>query len=263
MLFTKLRAKGMNKKNEKFLIVALAFVACAYADVSELGYNYEQPAAPAPAPVAPASVAPVNTYVPPAPVAPAPANVAPPKAVAPAPAPVAPIVEPTNTYIPPAPVATVEEVEQTPVDGYRYKTVRRVVYRHRKFLIVALAFVACAYADVSELGYKYQKPAAPAPAPVAPAPAPVAPVNTYVPPAPVAPAPAPVAPAPAPVAPAPAPVAPAKIVEPFPAPVAPVVEPTNTYIPPAPVAPIEEVEQTPVDGYRYKTVRRVVYRHRA
>ncbi|XP_061395175.1 uncharacterized protein LOC133330783 [Musca vetustissima] len=123
-----------------------------------------------------------------------------------------------------------------------------------KFFIVALAFVACAYADVSELGYSYNHPApAPVttyvpPAPVAPAPAPVAPVNTYIPPAP-----------------APAPVAPVTTYVP-PAPVAPVQEPVNTYIPPVQVAPqvnpIEEIEQTPVDGYRYKTARRVVYRHR-
>ncbi|KNC22690.1 hypothetical protein FF38_01660 [Lucilia cuprina] len=131
----------------------------------------------------------------------------------------------------------------------------------RKFLIVALAFVACAYADVSELGYDYQQPAAPAPAPVepersyippaAPAPAP-APVNTYVPPPQPQPTPAPV-----------------NTYVP-PAPVAPhVEEPVNAYIPPAPVAPeqplapVEEIEQTPEDGYRYKTVRRVVYRNRA
>ncbi|XP_061400503.1 uncharacterized protein LOC133336236 [Musca vetustissima] len=134
----------------------------------------------------------------------------------------------------------------------------------KKFLIVALAFVACAYADVSELGYNYQQPApAPVqpertyipPAPVVPEPAPVAPVNTYIPPAPVAPEPVPVAPVNTYIPPAP--------VAPKPAPVAPVVQPTNTYIPPAPVAPVEEIEQTPVDGYRYKTVRRVVYRHRA
>ncbi|XP_073811824.1 uncharacterized protein [Musca autumnalis] len=128
-----------------------------------------------------------------------------------------------------------------------------------KFLIVALAFVACAYADIAELGYNYKQPTAPAPAPVQPE-------KTYIPPAPVAPAP--VAPGttyvpPAPVAPVPAPVAP--IVEPTNTyiPPAPVVEPTNTYIPPAPVAPVEEIEQTPADGYRYKTARRVVYRHRA
>ncbi|XP_061400505.1 uncharacterized protein LOC133336238 [Musca vetustissima] len=120
---------GMGLSNSKFLIVALAFVACAYADVSELGYNYQQPA--------PAPVQPEKTYIPPAPVAPEPAPVAPvntyipPAPVAPEPVPVAPVVQPTNTYIPPAPVAPVEEIEQTPVDGYRYKTVRRVVYRHR------------------------------------------------------------------------------------------------------------------------------------
>ncbi|XP_065370028.1 uncharacterized protein LOC135962179 [Calliphora vicina] len=122
----------------KFLIVALAFVACAYADVSELGYDYQQPSAPAPAPVEPE-----RSYIPPAPVVPAPAPVnsyVPPPQPQPAPAPVntyvppAPHVEePVNSYIPPVeqPLAPVEEIEQTPEDGYRYKTVRRVVYRHR------------------------------------------------------------------------------------------------------------------------------------
>ncbi|XP_073811818.1 uncharacterized protein [Musca autumnalis] len=119
----------------KFIIVALAFVACAYADVSELGYNY-----PHPAPVAP--VAPVNvqqpktTYIPPAPVAPvAPVQVQQPKNTYIPPAPVAPVQvsEPKIDYIPPAPVAPVApvQVQQPSEEGYRYKTVRRVVYKHR------------------------------------------------------------------------------------------------------------------------------------
>ncbi|KAH8321937.1 hypothetical protein KR067_010305, partial [Drosophila pandora] len=98
----------------KFLILAAAFLACAYADVSELGaagYDYPQPAPPAP-----------NTYIPPAP-APAPIETYIPPA-APAPA-----------YIPPAPVQAeepiIEEIEQPAQDGYRYKTVRRRVFRHR------------------------------------------------------------------------------------------------------------------------------------
>ncbi|KAH8258306.1 hypothetical protein KR038_009407, partial [Drosophila bunnanda] len=86
---------------QKFLIIAVAFLACAFADVSELsGYDYQQPA-PAPAPV--------ETYIPPAPPAP--------------------------EYIPPAPVQAeepiLEEIEQPAQDGYRYKTVRRRVFRHR------------------------------------------------------------------------------------------------------------------------------------
>ncbi|XP_022231413.2 uncharacterized protein LOC111080235 [Drosophila obscura] len=86
----------------KFLIIAVAFLACAFADVSELsGYDYQQPELPAPAPV--------ETYIPPAPPAP--------------------------EYIPPAPVqaeqSVIEEYEQPAQDGYRYKTVRRRVFRHR------------------------------------------------------------------------------------------------------------------------------------
>ncbi|XP_068147369.1 uncharacterized protein [Drosophila tropicalis] len=99
----------------KFVIIAVAFLACAFADVSELGapgYDYAAPAAAAPVetyvPPAPAP-APVETYIPPAPPAPA--------------------------YIPPAPVqaeeSVVEEIEQPAEDGYRYKTVRRRVFRHR------------------------------------------------------------------------------------------------------------------------------------
>ncbi|EDV55644.1 leucine-rich repeat extensin-like protein 5 [Drosophila erecta] len=97
----------------KFLIIAIAFLACAFADVSELsGYDYQQPA-PAPVetyiPPAPLPVAPVETYIPPAP--------------------------PVPEYIPPAPVQAeepiIEEIEQPAQDGYRYKTVRRRVFRHR------------------------------------------------------------------------------------------------------------------------------------
>lgn len=89
------------------------------ADVSELsepGYDYPQPALPAPAPV--------ETYIPPAPPAPpAPRN----EYIPPAPVPA-----PVETYIPPAPVPeAIEEIEQPAQDGYRYKTVRRRVFRHR------------------------------------------------------------------------------------------------------------------------------------
>lgn len=92
-------------------------MACALADVSELsepGYDYPQPAPPAP----------VEQYIPPAPPAPpAPRN----EYIPPAPAPV-------ETYIPPAPAPVpeiIEEIEQPAQDGYRYKTVRRRVFRHR------------------------------------------------------------------------------------------------------------------------------------
>ncbi|XP_037821299.1 LOW QUALITY PROTEIN: FH1/FH2 domain-containing protein 1-like [Lucilia sericata] len=104
-------------------------VACVYADVSELGYNYPQPAPAAPQksyipPPPPAPVEqPQNTYIPPPPPAPVeqPQNTYIPPA---APAPVVP----ENTYIPPAAESHVESVAE---DGYRYKTVRRVVYKHR------------------------------------------------------------------------------------------------------------------------------------
>ncbi|XP_030388319.1 wiskott-Aldrich syndrome protein homolog 1-like, partial [Scaptodrosophila lebanonensis] len=99
-----------------FLIVAIAFLACAYADVSELaaassGYDY-----PAPAPV--------ESYIPPALPAPAPEE----QYIPPAP--------PAPAYIPPAPQVAepepvIEEIEQPAQDGYRYKTVRRRVFRHR------------------------------------------------------------------------------------------------------------------------------------
>ncbi|KAH8402802.1 hypothetical protein KR222_008429, partial [Zaprionus bogoriensis] len=102
----------------KFLIFAVALVACVCADVSELadpGYDYPQPAPPAPALV--------ETYIPPAPpVPPAPRNEY---------IPPAPIATPADAYIPPALAPAVEEIEQPAQDGYRYKTVRRRVFRHR------------------------------------------------------------------------------------------------------------------------------------
>ncbi|XP_032590947.1 uncharacterized protein LOC6560861 [Drosophila grimshawi] len=88
----------------KFLIIAVAFLACAFADVSELGqsgYDYPQPAPPAPAPEYIPPAAPAPEYIPPA--------------------------APVETYIPPQ----IEEIEQPAQDGYRYKTVRRRVFRHR------------------------------------------------------------------------------------------------------------------------------------
>ncbi|KAH8280563.1 hypothetical protein KR018_009936, partial [Drosophila ironensis] len=143
----------------KFLILAAAFLACAYADVSELGavggYDYPQPAPPAPKntyippPPPPPPPAPKNTYIPP-PAAPAKAYIPPPPPPpppapkntyippAPAPAPVEtyiPPAPPAPAYIPPAPVQAeepiIEEIEQPAQDGYRYKTVRRRVFRHR------------------------------------------------------------------------------------------------------------------------------------
>ncbi|XP_037821469.1 vegetative cell wall protein gp1-like [Lucilia sericata] len=157
-----------------------------------------------------------------------------------------------------------------------------------KFIVVALALVACVVADVSELGYDYH-----APAPVehhqhhhehhehVMSFVPEVPHNTYIPPAAHAPAPAPEyhpAPAPAPVPeyhPAPAPqntyippAAPAPVPEYHPAPApAPVPEyhpapvaPHNDYLPPS--GPVESSADFGNDGYRYKSVRRVVYRRR-
>ncbi|XP_049308243.1 nematocyst expressed protein 3-like isoform X1 [Bactrocera dorsalis] len=157
----------------KFFTAAAAFIAIlafACADVSHLGYGYDQPAAsapsnqyippaanapepvyaPAPATVyQPAPSAPVSSYIPPA------ANV-PEPAYAPAPAP-APVYQPApsapvSSYIPPAatapepvysapapaPVyapqpAASEVYEQPAEDGYRYRTVRRRVYKQRRF----------------------------------------------------------------------------------------------------------------------------------
>ncbi|KAM8713277.1 hypothetical protein ACLKA7_013569 [Drosophila subpalustris] len=107
----------------KFLIIAVAFLACAFADVSELadpGYDYPQPAPPAPAPV--------ETYIPPAPPAPVIVPSAPRNEYIPP----APVAAPVDAYIPPAAEEQVlEEIEQPAQDGYRYKTVRRRVFRHR------------------------------------------------------------------------------------------------------------------------------------
>ncbi|ALC40990.1 CG30458 [Drosophila busckii] len=103
----------------KFVIViAVAFLACAFADVSELaqpGYDYPQPA-------------PVESYIPPA----APKNeYIPPAAPASEYIPPAPVAAPVDAYIPPAEESVLEEIEQPAQDGYRYKTVRRRVFRHR------------------------------------------------------------------------------------------------------------------------------------
>ncbi|EDW10289.2 predicted GPI-anchored protein 58 [Drosophila mojavensis] len=115
----------------KFVIIAVAFLACALADVSELGqpgYDYSQPAPLAPAP------APVESYIPPAPPAPPAPEYIPPAPPAPQPEyiPPAPVAAPADAYIPPAADEQVlEEIEQPAQDGYRYKTVRRRVFRHR------------------------------------------------------------------------------------------------------------------------------------
>ncbi|XP_055854440.1 uncharacterized protein LOC129918117 [Episyrphus balteatus] len=143
----------------------------------------------------------------------------------------------------PAPVqisapAPVQQSAELADDGYRYKTVRRIRYRHRR--------------DVNELSSNQYLPPAeeedsysyPAPAPVS-APAPIvqaAPVQV------AAPAPIQVA------APAPAPVqvaAPAPVQISAPAPV-------QISAP----APIQQSAELADDGYRYKTVRRIRYRHR-
>ncbi|XP_060658471.1 uncharacterized protein LOC133844778 [Drosophila sulfurigaster albostrigata] len=115
----------------KFLIIAVAFLACAFADVSELadpGYDYPQPALPAPAPV--------ESYIPPAPPAPPALPALPALPVPSAPRneyiPPAPVAAPVDAYIPPAAEEPIiEEIEQPAQDGYRYKTVRRRVFRHR------------------------------------------------------------------------------------------------------------------------------------
>ncbi|XP_073841175.1 uncharacterized protein [Musca autumnalis] len=113
----------------KFIILSLALLGCVLADVSELGgYDYHAPAATEVhgdfgGEGGYSSSAPVSTYLPPA--APAPAPSAPVNTYIP-PAASAPV----NTYIPPAasaPAPTVEVAE----DGYRYKTLRRRVYRQR------------------------------------------------------------------------------------------------------------------------------------
>ncbi|BFG04916.1 leucine-rich repeat extensin-like protein 3 [Drosophila madeirensis] len=137
----------------KFLIIAVAFLACAYADVSELagasGYDYPQPApvkSYVPPPPPPPPPAPKNTYIPP-PAAPAKAYIPPPPPPPPPapkntyiPPPAAPVesyippAAPAPAYIPPAPIQAeepIQEYEQPAQDGYRYKTVRRRVFRHR------------------------------------------------------------------------------------------------------------------------------------
>ncbi|KAM7356236.1 uncharacterized protein ACRADG_002040 [Cochliomyia hominivorax] len=99
----------------KFIIVALALLACVMADVSELGYNY--PAPEHHEEVASLPQAPENNYLPPAPE--------PQNTYIPPPA-------PQNTYIPPAaPAPAPVESAELAQDGYRYKTVRRRVVRRR------------------------------------------------------------------------------------------------------------------------------------
>lgn len=137
-----------------FVVVFLALLAVVAADVSHLGggggYSY-----PAPVheevrsePIVPQNTyippppPPQNTYLPPAPVQEAVLSqpIAPPQNTYIPPPPV-----PQNTYLPPAPVQ--EAVLSQPIaapqntylppsssageDGYRYKTIRRVVYRRR------------------------------------------------------------------------------------------------------------------------------------
>uniref|UniRef100_A0A0K8UAZ6 DUF4794 domain-containing protein n=1 Tax=Bactrocera latifrons TaxID=174628 RepID=A0A0K8UAZ6_BACLA len=134
----------------KFFTAAIVAVVltCACADVSHLGYNYQQPApaasapsnsyippaanvpdpvyAPAPVPVyqpAPVPSAPASAYIPPAPAAAEPEPVYQPAPSAPA-----------SSYIPPAPQPAASEVYEQPAeDGYRYRTVRRRVYKQRRF----------------------------------------------------------------------------------------------------------------------------------
>ncbi|CAD7015518.1 unnamed protein product [Ceratitis capitata] len=127
----------------KLFTTAAAFIAIlafACADVSHLGYGYDQPAA--------SSVS--NQYIPPAANAPEPAYApAPVYQSAPAPSYQPAASAPVSSYIPPAatapevayapapgPVyqgAASETYEQPAQDGYRYRTVRRRVYKHRRF----------------------------------------------------------------------------------------------------------------------------------
>nr|XP_036231531.1 ESX-1 secretion-associated protein EspI-like [Bactrocera oleae] len=95
----------------------VAVLAFACAEVSELGYGYNQPAASAP----------VNSYIPPAANAPEPAF-APAPVYQPAPAASAP----SSSYLAPKPAAS-EVYEQPAQDGYRYRTVRRRVYKQRRY----------------------------------------------------------------------------------------------------------------------------------
>ncbi|XP_058983400.1 vitelline membrane protein Vm26Ab-like [Musca domestica] len=130
----------------KFIILSLALLGCVLADVSELGgYDYHAPAATEVhgdfggeagySSSVPVAAAPANTYIPPAASAPASTYIPP---AAPAPAPSAPVntyippaaSAPANTYIPPAASAPAPSVEVAE-DGYRYKTLRRRVYRQR------------------------------------------------------------------------------------------------------------------------------------
>ncbi|XP_011184255.1 nematocyst expressed protein 3-like [Zeugodacus cucurbitae] len=107
----------------KFVTVAtfVAVLAFACADVSELGYAYNQPAASAP----------VSSYIPPAANAPEPAY-APAPAPAPAYQPAPAASAPSSAYLAPQPAAS-EVYEQPAQDGYRYRTVRRRVYKQRRF----------------------------------------------------------------------------------------------------------------------------------
>ncbi|CAD7003028.1 extensin-like [Ceratitis capitata] len=131
-----------------FAAVSFALLAFAAADVSHLGGGYNYPA-PVHEAVKSEPIAPQNTYIPPPPppqntyLPPAPVQeavlsepIAPPQNTY-----IPPPAAPQNTYIPPAPVQ--EAVLSEPIapqntylppsspSGYRYKTVRRVVYRRR------------------------------------------------------------------------------------------------------------------------------------
>ncbi|XP_039954235.1 uncharacterized protein LOC126755825 [Bactrocera neohumeralis] len=168
------QAKPNLLKMKLFAAAFIATLAFACADVSHLGYGYDQPAAsapsnqyippaasapapvysapapvyqpaaaapepvysaPAPAPVyQPAPSAPVSSYIPPAASAPAPVYSAP----APVYQPAAAAPEPVYSAPAPAPVyapqpAASEVYEQPAEDGYRYRTVRRRVYKQRRF----------------------------------------------------------------------------------------------------------------------------------
>lgn len=164
------------------------------------------------------------------------------------------------------------------VPRYVYSLIKSIPFVQKFFVAVSFALLAVAAADVSHLGgggYNY-----PAPVHEEVKSEPIAPQNTYLPP------PAPqntYIPPPAPqntyIPPA-APVQEAVLSEPIAPPqntyIPPPAAPQNTYIPPAPVQeavlsqPISPPQNTYLppsssrgqDGYRYKTVRRVVYRRR-